>query len=163
MATIISNRSYKKWPLYRTILWILGVFCAATAVIGPIADRSHQDFTVHMLGHLLLGMLAPLLIALAAPITLMLRTLNVTLARGFSRLLKAWPVRIYSHPITASILNIGGLWVLYTTELYAEMQHNPLLHLLIHLHVFFAGYLFTVSMIYMDPIGIERVLPIVQL
>jgi putative membrane protein len=32
------------------------------------------------------------------------------------------------------------------------MQHNTLLHLLIHLHVFFAGYLFTVSMIYIDPI-----------
>jgi putative membrane protein len=152
LATIISNRRYKRWPLYRTVFWLLGLFCAAAAVVGPIADWSHQDFTVHMLGHLLLGMLAPLLIVLAAPITLILRTLNVTLARGLSRLLKSWPMRIYSHPITASILNIGGLWVLYTTGLYAEMQHNTLLHLLIHLHVFFAGYLFTVSMIYIDPI-----------
>lgn len=152
LATVVSNRRYKKWPLYRTFFWILGVFCAANAVVGPIAERSHQDFTMHMLGHLLLGMLAPLLMALAAPMILILRTINVTLARGIVRLLKSWPVRMYSHPITASVLNIGGLWVLYTTGLYAEMQHNTLLHILIHLHILFAGYLFTVSMIYIDPI-----------
>ncbi|WP_375162415.1 cytochrome c oxidase assembly protein [Bacillus sp. V3B] len=152
LAVIVSNRRYKKWLLYRTFFWILGVLCIAMVVVGPIADQSHQDFTVHMIGHLLLGMLAPLLIVLAAPMTLLLRTLNVTLTRDLSRLLKSWPVHIYSHPIVASILNIGGLWVLYTTELYAQMQHNILLHILIHLHIFFAGYLFTVSMIYIDPI-----------
>jgi putative membrane protein len=32
------------------------------------------------------------------------------------------------------------------------MQQNIHLHMLIHIHVFFAGYLFTVSMIYIDPI-----------
>jgi putative membrane protein len=153
MATIISNRRYKRWSQYRTVFWTLGVVCAATAVVGPIADRSHQDFTMHMVGHLLLGMLAPLLMALAAPVTLILRTLTVPLARNLSRLLKSWPVRIYSNPITASVLNIGGLWLLYTTGLYAEMHNHILLHLLIHLHIFIAGYLFTISMIYIDPIA----------
>lgn len=31
------------------------------------------------------------------------------------------------------------------------MQQNVLLHALVHFHVFIAGYLFTASMIYMDP------------
>ncbi|MFJ7932470.1 cytochrome c oxidase assembly protein [Peribacillus sp. NPDC096448] len=150
-AVIISNRRYKKWPLYRTFLWILGTLCAASAIIGPIANRAHMDFTAHMVGHLLLGMIAPILLVLAAPITLALRTLDVQSARRLSKVLKSWPLRIMSNPITASVLNIGGLWILYTTGLYGLMHQNALLHALVHFHVFIAGYLFTASMIYMDP------------
>ena len=96
-------------------------------------------------GHLLLGMLAPLLIALSAPMTLLLRTLNVNYARKLSRLLRSHPIRFFSHPIVASILNIGGLWLLYTTNLYTAMHGNLLLHIIVHIHVFIAGYLFTIS------------------
>ncbi|MET1177174.1 cytochrome c oxidase assembly protein [Peribacillus simplex] len=150
-AVVFSNRRYKKWPLYRTFFWILGTICAVFAVIGPIANRAHLDFTAHMVGHLLLGMIAPILLVLAAPITLALRTLDVQSARLLSKLLKSWPLRILSHPITASALNIGGLWILYTTGLYGLMHQNSLLYALVHFHVFIAGYLFTASMIYMDP------------
>ncbi|MEY8188512.1 cytochrome c oxidase assembly protein [Peribacillus simplex] len=150
-AVVFSNRRYKKWSLYRTFFWILGTICAAFAVIGPMANRGHLDFTAHMVGHLLLGMIAPILLVLAAPITLALRTLDVQSARLLSKLLKSWPLRILSHPITASALNIGGLWILYTTGLYGLMHQNSLLHALVHFHVFIAGYLFTASMIYMDP------------
>jgi putative membrane protein len=151
LAAFISCLRHKQWPLYRTAFWVFGVLCAVAAVVGPLANRAHMDFTAHMLGHLLLGMLAPLLMVLAAPMTLVLRTLNVTLARRLSRVLKSWPVRILCDPIVASFLNVGGLWILYTTDLYAAMQQNFLLHVLIHKHVFIAGYLFTVSMIYIDP------------
>ncbi|MGE7121988.1 cytochrome c oxidase assembly protein [Peribacillus sp. NPDC046944] len=150
-AMILSNRKHKKWPLYRMFFWVFGVTCAAASVIGPIADRGHMNFTAHMVSHLLLGMLAPLLMVLAAPMTLLLRTLKVPHARRLSRLLKTWPVRILSNPITASTLNIGGLWVLYTTELYAAMHQHASLYLLVHIHVFLAGYLFTASMVYIDP------------
>ncbi|KRF59862.1 hypothetical protein ASG97_00295 [Bacillus sp. Soil745] len=150
-ACIISNRRYKKWPLYRTFFWILGTLCAASAIIGPIANRAHMDFTAHMVGHLLLGMIAPILLVLSAPITLALRSLDVQSARRLSKVLKSWPLRFLSNPITASALNIGGLWILYTTGLYGLMHQNALLHALVHFHVFIAGYLFTASMIYMDP------------
>ena len=131
--------------------WILGVFCLATTVIGPLADHAHTNFVVHMFIHLLLGMLAPLLFVLSAPITLILRTLNVKTARRLARVLRSRLVSVFSNPIVASILNIGGLWILYTTDLYSAMQHNFLLHVLVHIHVFLAGYLFTASLIYIDP------------
>ncbi|MDQ0880433.1 cytochrome c oxidase assembly protein [Peribacillus sp. V2I11] len=150
-AVVLSSRRYKKWPLYRTFFWILGTICAASAITGPIANRAHMDFTAHMVDHLLLGMIAPILLVLAAPITLALRTLDVPSARRLSQVLKSWPLRILSNPITASVLNIGGLWILYTTGLYGLMHHNALLHALVHFHMFLAGYLFTASMIYMDP------------
>lgn len=106
---------------------------------------------MHMVGHLFLGMLAPLLLVHAAPMTLLMRTLSVGSARRLSRVLKSLPVSIYCHPVVASILNIGGLWVLYTTELYSLMQDNLLLHIVVHTHVFLAGYLYTLSILYIDP------------
>ncbi len=151
-AVIFTNRRYKPWPLYRTVCWVLGILCALLAVVGPLANRALVDFTAHMMSHLLLGMLAPLLMAIAAPVTLLLRTLRTSWARGLSRFLKSWLSRIYTHPIVATFLNIGGLWVLYTTDLYSLMHESTLLHVIIHLHVFIAGYLFTVSIIYFDPV-----------
>ncbi len=152
VAMILSNRHYKRWSLYRSVFWVLGLICVAIAVVGPLAYRAHNDFTVHMLVHLLLGMLAPIFIALAAPMTLFLRTLNVRTARRLSRILKSRPLQILTHPIIATLLNLGGLWILYTTNLYSMMHESILLHLFIHFHVFIAGYLFTTSMIYVDSI-----------
>jgi putative membrane protein len=149
---LVSNHRHKRWPIYRYLCWVSGVVSAATALIGPIADTAHENFTAHMVGHLFLGMLAPLLLAHAAPMTLLMRTLSVGHARKLSRVLKSFPVSICCHPVVASIFNIGGLSVLYTTELYLAMHHSALLHMIVHLHVFFAGYLYTISIIYIDPI-----------
>ncbi|AND43067.1 MULTISPECIES: cytochrome c oxidase assembly protein [Bacillaceae] len=153
MGVVLSNRKHKKWSPYRTLSWLLGVLFVALAVVGPVAEQAHMDLKIHMLGHLFLGMLGPLLIALSAPMTLFLRTLSVKLARRFTQILKSYPVRIVSDPFIASLLNIGGLWVLYTTDLYAQMHGNLYLYVFIHVHVFIAGYLFTVSMIYIDPVA----------
>jgi len=151
VCAVISTYRGKSWSLYRTSTWIIGVFCAALAVVGPLANETHMNFTVHMLNHLLLGMLAPLLMALAAPVTLVLRTLNVTSARQLSCILRSRPVRIISDPVVASLFNVGGLWIIYTTNLYMVMQQNPVVHIVLHMHVFLAGYLFTASIIYIDP------------
>lgn len=151
LAASLSSRRYKQWPLYRTVLWTLGIICAVAALIGPLVNRTQMGFTAHMISHLLLGMLAPLLMVLAAPMTLIMLTLNVRTARRLSRLLRNWPVSILSNPIVASLLNIGGLWLLYKTDLYMATQQNILLHVLVHIHVFLAGYLFTASLIYVDP------------
>src|SRR5699024_11432968 len=110
----------------------------------------HMDFTVHMLGHLLLGMLGPLLILHGKPMTLLMRTLKVAHARKLSKILNLNYVQFISNPIVASILNIGGLFLIYKTGLFEIMHSSVLLFALIHLHVFLAGYLFTMSIIYID-------------
>jgi putative membrane protein len=150
-AVVKNALSGKKWPIYRVFMLLMGVFCALFAVTGPIAAHAHHHFTAHMLGHLLLGMLAPLLMVLAAPMTLILRTINVRLARRLSLILRSKLLRFASSPIIAFVLNIGGLWLLYSSTLYRDMQNNAPLHVVMHIHIFLAGYLFTSSMIYMDP------------
>lgn len=149
---LLGAWSYKKWPPRRTIFFSFGIFSVVISLVGPLAERAHMDFSTHMLGHLLLGMLAPLLIALGAPMTLLLRTVKTSNARRITRFLRNRLVRLWTNPVIASLLNIGGLWALYTTVLYHLMHESILLYWFIHFHVFAAGYLFTISMIYIDPI-----------
>jgi putative membrane protein len=106
---------------------------------------------VHMLQHLLFGMFAPLGLVLAAPLTLMLRTLPVAAARQITRLLRSWPLRWLSHPLSALTLNLGGMYLLYLTPLYALSLHNPLIHLALAIHFLIAGSLFTWAICGPDP------------
>lgn len=151
-----KRKQLQKWPLHRYVFWTMGVLSIAIALVGPLAERSFTDFRAHMVGHLLLGMLGPLLLALAAPITLILRSLPVMSARRVSRVLRSNSFQVLSDPMITSILNVGGLWILYTTGLYTAMHENLFLHLFVHVHVFLAGYVFTASIVYIDPIAHRR-------
>lgn len=149
----------QRWPRYRTMLWVLGISVGAAAVTGPLAQAADRGFPAHMAAHLLLGMLAPLLLVLAAPVTLLLRALPVPAARAVSRVLRSMPLRVLIDPAVAALLNVGGLWILYTTSLYAMMHTNPAVGVLVHLHMFLAGYLFTVSIVDVDPMPHRRSYP----
>ena len=155
-----AGRRGRPWPVRRALLWTAGVAISTIAVVGPVADAAHLDFRVHMLGHILLGMLGPLLLVLAAPATLALRTLPVRRARRLSALLRRPVVAVLSHPAVAAVINIGGLWLLYRTGLYAASTHNMILHVLVHLHVFLAGCLFVVAIIGPDPAPHRAGLPV---
>jgi putative membrane protein len=140
----------------RCVLWVAGSLAAAAAISGPLATAADTSYVAHMASHVLLGMLAPLLLVLAAPVTLLLRFLPVSTARRVSRVLASVPIRILTEPVVAAVLSVGGLWLLYTTELYAAMRHHGGVHLVVHAHLFLAGYLFTAAMISVDPMPHRR-------
>jgi putative membrane protein len=68
-----------------------------------------------MLQHLLIGMFAPLGLVMGAPVTLALRTIRPKGARRVSRFLRTSGVRIIANPVTALVLNTGGMALLYFT------------------------------------------------
>ncbi len=135
------------WPMLRTTAWLFGVLSVALALIGPLTERAHHDFAAHMVAHLLLGMLGPLLLVLAAPVTLVLRVLPVSTARRLARLLASSPAAVPTNPFVAGALNVGGLWVLYRSDLFGMMHTNSVVHVVVHVHVLAAGYLFTFAVL----------------
>ncbi|WP_314036430.1 cytochrome c oxidase assembly protein [Dietzia sp. CH92] len=139
------------WARWRTAAWIAGLSCVGLAWAGPLAEAARHDFTAHMAGHLLLGMIGPLLVVLAAPVTLALRTLPAGGARTLSTVLRSPPARVVTHPVVAAVLNAGGLWLLYATDLFAHMHASPAVHAAVHAHVLLAGIAFTVAVIGPDP------------
>ena len=141
--------------------WLLAVYALFLAVRTVTQQRTSRRTPPgyaryitsgeFLLSHLLLGMIGPLLLVLAAPVTLALRTLPVRGARVLVRLLDTWPVRFLVHPVTAATLNLGGLWLLYTTTLYSQTLSSPVAHGLVHVHVLLSGYLFAAAIVGIDP------------
>ena len=101
---------------------------------------------MHVAGHLLVGMVAPLLLVTAAPVTLALRVLPRRRARVLARLLRSRPVVVLTHPVVAAVVDVGGLWLLYRTGLHAALPPA-----VVHLHMLLAGYLFAFSLVGRDP------------
>ena len=145
------SRRRRPWPWHRLLLWCTGLALCLVAVTGPLARHAEHSLCAHMVGHLLLGMLGPLLLVLAAPVTLALRALPVRAARALVRVLGTLPLRFLTHPVTAAAMNLGGLWLLYTTPLLTHLHEHPLLHVLVHVHVLVWGYLFTAAVLGLDP------------
>lgn len=136
-------RRGRHWSAWRLAAFLAGAGVLLVAVSPPLMFHAHQDLRWHMLQHLLLGMFAPPLLVLAAPLTLLLRSLSVPTARALVRLLRSGPLRLLGHPLTALLLNVGGMYLLYLTPLYAATLNAPLLHVLVHWHFLAAGCLFT--------------------
>ncbi|MCU1405180.1 MAG: cytochrome c oxidase caa3 assembly factor family protein [Glaciihabitans sp.] len=149
----ITRRMGRRWPVHRSLCWVAGLGCVFVGWMVSAGSGAAPDFVAHTLGHILTGMLAPLLLVLAAPVTLALRSMDVVPARRLSRMMKWRWVRVITHPVPALILNAGGLWLLYGTELYGWMHGNVLLALGLQIHFLLAGYLFTASLIAIDPIA----------
>jgi putative membrane protein len=138
------------WPWWRDLSVTLGSAGIAVAALAPLPGG---EFTAHMLQHLIVGMLAPLLLVLARPVTLALRALPPgRTRRGLVAVGRSGPATALVFPPAAASLDVGGLWLLYRTHLFAATHDHPWPHGLIHLHVLTAGVLFSAAICQLDPL-----------
>jgi putative membrane protein len=141
----------RTWPVWRTVGFIIGLVLVAAAVSPPLHALARPDPRAHMAQHLLLGMFAPLALVLAAPVTLLLGVLPVACRGTLRHLVHARALHGLAHPATAAMLDMGGLYLLYLTPLYALTTTNAVAHHLVNLHFLLAGCLFTWSIAGPDP------------
>ncbi|HEX7026295.1 MAG TPA: cytochrome c oxidase assembly protein [Gammaproteobacteria bacterium] len=141
----------RSWSDRRTACFALGIAVLVIAIIPPVADFAHHDLRGHMIQHLLIGMLAPLGLVFAAPVTLALKALPAAAGRYVVVFLHAPLIGYLSQPLTALLLNVGGMYLLYLTPLYAASLTSPALHTLVHIHFVIAGCLFTWAIAGPDP------------
>ncbi len=144
-------REGARWRAGRTASFCLGMGLVIAALWPPFVAVAHHDLRLHMVQHLLLGMLGPVGIVLGAPMTLLFRRLDTRHARALSAILRSRPMHVLGHPVTALVLNLGAMAALYTTPLFAAMGSEPALHLVVHLHFLLAGCLFSWSIAGADP------------
>ncbi|NJM07282.1 cytochrome c oxidase assembly protein [Candidatus Gracilibacteria bacterium] len=142
-ALAAGCRKRRRWSGRRSVSWYVGLGLLGLAFAPPLAASAHHDLRAHMVQHLLVGMVAPLALVLAAPLTLALRTMPVRYARRIVAVLHSQALCWLIHPLSALVLNVGVLYALYLTPLYALSQQHIALHLMLHGHMFLAGFLFT--------------------
>ena len=151
LAGAARTRRSGGWSTWRLVSFATGIALLMIAGSPLIAGWAHHDLRGHMVQHLLLGMFAPLALVLGAPGTLLLREIPAAVARRIVAVLDTPAVRGLIHPLTAALLDIGGMYLLYLTPLYAWTLTDPALHGLLHVHFVVAGYLFTWSIAGPDP------------
>ena len=146
-----QGRIGRGWSAWRVSSFVTGIVLLGAAVTPALGSWAMHDLRGHMVQHLLLGMMVPLGLVLGAPGLLLLRTVPAATGRRIVRCLALRPVRGLIHPLTALVLDVGVMYLLYLTPLYAWSLGNAALHHVIHLHFVIAGYLFTWSVIGLDP------------
>lgn len=146
-----ERRRGRPWPARRIAAWTAGVGVLLTAQLIGSVPMAGGALVPHMAVHVLVGMLAPILLVLGAPVTLALRTLAIVPARRLARMLRSRPVALLTHPVVAAALNLAPLWWLIQPETVDRMRSDVLLHAFVFAHLLFAGYLFTASIVGIDP------------
>ncbi|MEW1599494.1 cytochrome c oxidase assembly protein [Streptomyces sp. NPDC093808] len=147
-----------KWPVGRTISWLLGLAVTVLATMSGLAVYGKVMFSVHMGQHMILAMTVPILLVLGAPTTLALRALP-SVPKGepdgpremLLKLLHSRYVKVISHPAVASVLFIGSAFAVYYTSLFETLMRSHLGHLFMLLHFLAAGLLFFWVIIGVDP------------
>ncbi len=152
------HRRGDRWPIYRTVFWVLGMLLLVWVTGGPINAYQEYLFSVHMLGHMMLSMAIPLLLVSGAPITLALRAVRKRDdgTRG-GREWIMWAVhspvaRVLTHPFVAAAIFILSLWAFYFTDLVRWSMFEHLGHEWMVIHFLLSGYLFVMSLIGADPV-----------
>jgi len=157
-GVVVLSRRGDKWPVGRTIAFAISVSLVDFATSGGIGVYAHFAFSYHMLGHMILGMIAPIGFVLSAPITLALRTLpqgRTPEERGIRGTLISVIHSKYSviitNPIVALALFDGSLFVLYMTPLFGKLMQSHSGHFAMDIHFLLAGYLFFYVIVGIDP------------
>jgi putative copper resistance protein D len=141
------------WPPGRTVAFLAGgVGVIAFAGLSGLGAYDTTMFSLHMIQHMLLAMVAPIFLALGAPVTLALRTTphrfrSVLLAVLHSRLAK-----LLTFPLVGWGIYVASPFALYFTGWYPATLDNQVLHELLHVHFLLVGSLFFWPMVGIDPI-----------
>jgi cytochrome c oxidase assembly factor CtaG/putative copper export protein len=145
------------WPVLRTIGWVLGWMVFAWATSGAPRVYGSVQFSVHMLMHMTLSMVAPILMVLAAPVTLALRTLpprrddtlgprELLLGLVHSRFLA-----VVGNPVVAAAIFFASLVAFYFSPLFELALTTHTGHILMTTHFLLSGYLFAWVLVGVDP------------
>jgi cytochrome c oxidase assembly factor CtaG len=139
-------------PRRRTVAFVGGMAAIAIALMSGIGRYDTTLFSVHMVQHILLVLVAAPLIALSAPITVLLRLSSAERRRRWILpILHSRLTRVLSFPVVAWIVFAVVMWGTHFTSLFDAALEDPLLHDVEHALYLAAGLLFWWPAVALDP------------
>lgn len=142
----------RRWSPARTAALVGALVVAIVATQSGIARHEDARMWVHMVQHVLLGLVVPMLLVLSAPLTLALQATSAATRRSLRSALRSRPAHVLTHPVVAWALFGGGLVAIYLTPLLDLSVRNDAVHLLVHAHVVASGVLFLTVLVGVDPL-----------
>ena len=136
---------------WRNAAFLGGLATLVVALTSPIEAYEGQLFSVHMLQHMLLELVAAPLLLLGAPATLALRAASPSVRRGLLAILHSRVVAVISFPLLAWVLFAAVNWGWHFSSLYNQALEISWLHDLQHLTFLGAALLFWWPVVGADP------------
>jgi putative copper resistance protein D len=139
-------------PRLRTACWLAGLGSIVLALQSPIERYDTTLFSLHMVQHILLILVAAPLLALGAPITLLLRAVGpATRRRVILPILHSWPIRAITFPLVTWLLFAFAMWGTHFSPLFDRSLEEPTVHQLEHLVYVVTACLFWWPVVGLDP------------
>jgi putative copper resistance protein D len=147
------NRGHPGHPHATRRGWFFaaGLLALALALVSPIEAYEGQLFSVHMVQHMLIELVAAPLLLAGAPVTLALRVASPSWRRKLLVILQSRAIHLISYPIVAWLLFAGVNWGWHFSVLYNEALENPWLHYVEHASFLAAALLFWWPVLGVDP------------
>lgn len=139
-------------PRRRVAAFAAGIVVIEIALQSVVERYDTTLFSVHMVQHILLTLVAAPLIALGAPITLLLRVAPGPVRRRWILpVLHSRAIRVATHPVVAWLVFAAVMWGSHFSPLFDGALEQPLLHNLEHLLYLGAALLFWWPAVGVDP------------
>ncbi|HEX3427828.1 MAG TPA: cytochrome c oxidase assembly protein [Candidatus Limnocylindrales bacterium] len=139
-------------PRRRSVAFLGGLAVIAIALMSGIDTYDTTLFSVHMVQHLLLTLVAAPLIVLGAPITTVLRVATPNVRRTvILPILHSRVLRILTFPVVAWVIFAGVMWGTHFSPIFNRSLEDPVVHDLEHALYVGAGLLFWWPAVGSDP------------
>jgi putative copper resistance protein D len=139
-------------PVRRTVAFLAGLVAIELALQSPIEHYDTTLFSVHMVQHILLTLIAAPLLAAGAPITLLLRFSRANVRRRWILpILHSRAVKALTHPVVAWLLFAGVMWGSHFSPLFNASLEEPWIHQLEHVLYLTTALLFWWPIVGADP------------
>ena len=139
-------------PPVRSAAFAGGLASIAIALLSGIDRYDTTLFSVHMVQHLLLTLVAAPLLALAAPVTTLLRVASPNVRRRvLLPILHSRLARILGFPVVSWLIFAGVMWGTHFSPIFDRSLEDPLVHDLEHGLYLAAALLFWWPAVGLDP------------
>jgi putative copper resistance protein D len=136
---------------WRAWAFLGGLAMIVVALCSPIEAYEGQLFSVHMVQHMLLELVAAPLLLLGAPTTLALRVASAPWRRRLLWVLHSRVVAVLTFPLLTWLLFAAVNWGWHFSSLYDQALENPPLHYIQHATFLVAALLFWWPVVGADP------------
>jgi putative membrane protein len=128
------------------LLFASGWATLAITVLTPLHDIGRVVFSLHMVEHELLMVVAAPLLVLARPMPVFLWSVGRKTSRWMGAAASSWPIgptwAFISRPLPATVLHGGALWLWHLPEPFQSALAGEGMHALQHASFFLSAILF---------------------
>jgi putative copper resistance protein D len=139
-------------PRRRSVAFLGGLFAIAVALLSGIERYDTTLFSIHMVQHVLLTLVAAPLIALGAPVTLLLRVASPRVRqRLVLPILHSRVLRVLAFPVVSWLVFAVVMWASHFSPLFDAALEDPAVHFVEHALFLGSGLLFWWPAVGLDP------------